>query len=174
MILRKEWMKRKSTNILYPSKGLQCYPLACIVCGSLSAFFGAIRFLPIACYFSGQIYSVMIGWQALFLGYFQLSRLHYCFATTQVYSNKGYPNWVFTIMYIIGIINVLLTSMNSFIYSGNSPSRCYINYKFQYTQSEPDLLIDDNQYLFILLNIGDITDVASSTHTLRNCCLVTR
>ena len=42
--------------------------------------------------------------QPLAMGYYQLSRIYYCFARDQVYSAKGYPNWLFYAMYIFGAL----------------------------------------------------------------------
>lgn len=41
------------------------------------------------------------------MGFYQLSRLDYCFSKEKVYSNKGYPSWLFLAMYAIGICGVM-------------------------------------------------------------------
>lgn len=42
--------------------------------------------------------------QIISMGYYQLSRLKYCFSNDQIHSTKGYPKWLFIFMYVLGII----------------------------------------------------------------------
>ena len=65
------------------------------------------------------------------MGFYQLSRLYYCFSKNKIYSNKAYPNYLFIIMYIIGILLLfigILSAWFGYIIIG----KCGINNKFQY------------------------------------------
>ena len=52
---------------------------------------------------SHGIHNIFVGLQGLAMGLYQISRLFYCFSSSKVHSNKGYPNWVFILMYGVGI-----------------------------------------------------------------------
>jgi len=59
--------------------------------------------------------SVTFEIQFLSLGFYQLSRLHYCFSRDRVHSDKGYPFWAFTVMISIGIVMSLSWILNFII-----------------------------------------------------------
>lgn len=52
----------------------------------------------------------------MFFGFCQLHRLHFCFSRTQCHSNKGYPKWLFIIMYLVGIVLTIWCWIISFLY----------------------------------------------------------
>lgn len=75
--------------------------------------------VPYLCHFCWAI--VRISWQgqAIFMGFYQLDRLSYCFAQHRVYSAKGYPKWLFTMMNLFGIILfivLIILSIISYVY----------------------------------------------------------
>ena len=62
------------------------------------------------------------------LGFYQLSRLYYCFARDKVNSSEGYPNWVFIIMFayaIVCYVAILFFSIDHYVIS------CGINGRYQ-------------------------------------------
>ena len=75
-----------------------------------------------------------IGLCGSFMGFYQLSRLYYCFSRNQVYSSKGYRNFVFIVMYIIGFLFTLNT-ISYPIYFMNKNLKidyCGINAQYEY------------------------------------------
>ena len=71
---------------------------------------------------------------SLSMGFYQLSRLYYCFANNQIHSDKGYPKWLFNIMYIIGVIICLNYAVSNETMPNFSifNSKCGINDKFEF------------------------------------------
>ena len=80
--------------------------------------------------------------QTLFLGYYQLSRLYYCFANSQIHSNKGYSDAVFMIMYSTGLVITLFTTVTAPLFMNNTGG--YINSQCGY-----------REYQFYHIPIGD-------------------
>ena len=94
------------------------------VCLFLSYFDGL-------CHFTEMMSSVLSPIQPLSMGFYQLSRIYYCFAKDQVYSNEGYPNWVFSAMYIVGILWAINLAVFQ-IASNSIRSECGINGRFEF------------------------------------------
>ena len=69
------------------------------------------------------------------MGFYQLSRLYYCFANAQIHSSKGYPTWIFIIMHSIAIclipIGMSALVLSDFEYS-MIRSDCGFNNHFEY------------------------------------------
>lgn len=107
-LLKKELSEIRSDK--FTLKYLQWTSLLSISCGTVFAFFIIVQPFPIFCYISIQLQTTALINQLLFLGFYQLFRLYYCFAQSQVHLNKGYPNWLFLIMSIIGVI-LMINSM---------------------------------------------------------------
>eukprot|EP01084_Bolivina_argentea_P177549 307014_1 len=91
-ILKKEWKKRQAKETPFITKSLQISSLLTIIFSVLPYFWGFLLYFNGFCYFANQM-SVSLYLQFNFMGLYQISRLHYCFAQSQVHSNKGYPNW---------------------------------------------------------------------------------
>ena len=130
-ILHKEWIKRKSKKIKFTNKYLQIFSLTSMISGVLYGFFFFVTHFNGLCHFASSIRISCLSFQGLFMGFYQLSRLYYCFSQTKVYSNKGYPNLLFSIMYIIGIL-LLLTGILSGWVGYIIIRKCGINNKFEY------------------------------------------
>ena len=107
IILHKERQKRKLSNTLFTTKYLKLWSYCCIICGPTISVSLTLSFFSPFCYFIWYIQFLASFIQSIFLGYYQLSRLYYCFSQNQVYSNNGYPNWLFIIMYCMGLLSVL-------------------------------------------------------------------
>ena len=94
---------------------------------------GTLAWLPGFCYFVTILAIIALTIQLSCFGCYQLARLYYCFAKDQIYSNKGYPNWLFTIMYIIGaIILISFTAISLLPFPSIIQSECGINSKYEY------------------------------------------
>lgn len=140
-ILRTELTKRKNQSTSFASPSMKILSLLCIGLAPLSTFLAATGFLNISCYIAGTLHVALSESIFLLLISYQISRLYYCFATSKIYSNKGYPNWVFITMYSIAIItNINLT----FVTFGESgiPKYCGIDNKLEY-----EIIYGNSQYL---------------------------
>ena len=119
-ILRKEYKTRsKSVDITFSTKQSQYYSIISMTCGLLYGMSKIGMQLPYLCHFSWAI--VRISWvgQAIFMGFYQLDRLSYCFAQHRVYSSKGYPKWLFMVMNIFGVmlfVVLIILSIISYVY----------------------------------------------------------
>ena len=103
-LLCKEFKTRKSGNTTFVTKYLALWSILCIMFGSISILFLTLFNFPGFCYFSLYIYRMFMFAQPLALGFYQLSRLYYCFSRSKIYSSKGYPNWLFIFMFGVAII----------------------------------------------------------------------
>ena len=110
IIIETEYEKRK-TKILFVSQSIKILPLISMVSGCLYILFQLITRLPGACFINESIDDIFPCLQALFMGLYQLSILFYCFSSSKIHSNKGYPNWVFIIMYAIVILFMYLVRL---------------------------------------------------------------
>ena len=122
-IAHKEWQKRRA-GVNFTTKSLKIWSALCIFSGPLIGFCIFALYFDGFCYFTWYFIGVTILYQPVFMGLYQLSRLYYCFANNQVYSNKGYPNWLFNIMFGLGYfsmmgspIAILFTDANRFFHS---------------------------------------------------------
>ena len=112
IILEKERKKRKSESILFTTKYVKLYSFWCLICGPISSVSLLLSFFNGFCHLFWYICVAVSMIQVVFLGFYQLSRLYYCFSQNQVYSNKGYPNSCFSLcislvffwFYLVGFI----------------------------------------------------------------------
>lgn len=113
LILYKEISKRRSTQILFISKYLKIYPLICMASGISLGIFGTTLYIPGLCYVSWQLFLISVTVQAVSLGFFQLSRLYFCFSRATTKTSQGYPNWVFYSMFGIGSLAISIVCIAS-------------------------------------------------------------
>ena len=97
-------LKIRSGNAKYTTKYLKLWSLLCIGSGPIIALCQILRFINGTCLFVYYIRILLGLWQSVFMGNYQLSRIYYCFSRNQVHSNQGYPNYIFIIMFGIGLI----------------------------------------------------------------------
>ena len=131
-IMMIEMRKRRDCNVKFTTKWLKYSSMICIVNGFLTNLFFIIHVLPVFCHFCLILSHIAFVSGLTFMGFYQLSRLHYCFSNEQIHSNKGYPKWVFILMVIIGVLLMIdyithLAVEWSIIYS-----KCGLNSKFEY------------------------------------------
>ena len=103
-IVIKECETRKSKDVLFASKYLALWSGLCMITAPIASLFCTLQYCPGFCYIPSYVYRIVAFAQLLFVGYYQLSRLYYCFARDKVYSNKGYPTCTFVIMFGMPII----------------------------------------------------------------------
>ena len=130
-ILFKEYTKRQLQDIQFTTKWLRIHSLISHMFGIGYAITWTVDYLPFTCYFSAPLQFTCGTSQLLFIGFYQLSRLYYSFSKSNVYSNKGYRNWVFITMFSIGILILINGCVSSWLVIPY-PSHCGINDKAQY------------------------------------------
>ena len=105
IILIKEYRKRtNSQNINYLSNWTKRTSFICVIFGFLYSLMSTIAPIKIFCSIGKPLQIPFISAQGVFTGFNQLARLHYCFSQSSVHSAKGYPDRLFIIMIIIGVI----------------------------------------------------------------------
>ena len=132
ILFKKEIIKRKSGEPSFTTKYLKMWSITCICLGFIIGFDLFVYWIHGFCYISDWIFFIGMFYQIIFMGFYQLSRLYYCFAQNQVYSNKGYPNVVFIIMYSIGVIFMILIipftfNSETIDYCGIDENGCIVN-----------------------------------------------
>ena len=160
-LLKKELTRIRNGDANYTTPYLRLWVFLCIGCGILSTTSRVFRFFPGFCHFGYfATLDVASASQAIFMGFYQLSRLYYCFSIDNIYSDKGYPRCLFYIMFIIGA----LLSINFILYgiaAGHIPQKCGILKKSEnghytyYRQGNLLLLPTDNDSVayFAFLNL---------------------
>ena len=113
-ILVSEIKSRSKPSSTFTSKWFRIFSIGCIVFQFLYSLFGALGYTPVFCMFGHFISPISGVLAAISMGLYQLHRLYYCFANSQIHSNKGYPTWVFIVMHLTaiqGCINWVLLSL---------------------------------------------------------------
>ena len=137
VILRKEINTRKSNNVVFTTNNSKNFSLLSIICGVIFGIFQAVSPFDGVCHISLAIDYVAWFLQGIFMGLYQLDRLHYCFAQNQVYSTKGYPGWLFIIMITFAvIISVIWIIVCFYVYGYNiascEPTMPGIHFHYRY------------------------------------------
>merc|ERR1712154_46127 len=87
-----------------------------MIFGTIYSFILCIGYFPIICAFSGPLQYSLISSQAIFMGFYQLSRLYHCFSENQIYLTKAYPKWLFIVMQIIGVLLIITAWLTDDVY----------------------------------------------------------
>eukprot|EP01084_Bolivina_argentea_P173167 299945_1 len=103
-ILWKEWQKRKNMDQKIVSKYLHCTSLSTLITIPICCAIALISGLPIICQYTLSLSIATRFLCYLPMGFFQLSRLYYCFSEQSSHSKKGYPICIFIILLIFSII----------------------------------------------------------------------
>ena len=106
-ILKKELSSIKSGNAKYTTKYLKLWSLLCLICGPIIGLSYVCQTFDGLCLLTWYSKILFGAWQSVFMGMYQLSRLYYCFSRDQIYSDRGYPKYVFIIMFGVGILFLL-------------------------------------------------------------------
>ena len=130
-LLQKECKKRKSKQVNFTNKSLKIFSIISIICCTLHGCF--LFLLPFNgfCHFASPMTVSSTTCQYIFMEYYQLSILYYCFSSAKIYSNKGYPNWLFIIMYISITIICFFGVISGWL-RDNIFGECGINKKYEY------------------------------------------
>ena len=130
----KEYKTRKSHDVLFVTRWLRLWSILCISFGSIGLLTVTLHNLPPFCYFSLYLMRILNSLPPLFMTFYQLSRLYYCFSRDKAYSDKGYPNWLFIIMFGLAILcylSFIISTIDHYVTSCgiNNEYKAYINYK---------------------------------------------
>jgi len=110
--LATEYTKRispKDTPFL--SKWTKETSFTCIIFGLIYTSISILARWHNFCFVGKPIQIISLTSQAIFMGFNQISRLYYCFSRNSVYNKAGYPDWLFKLMIMIGIIYLLMASI---------------------------------------------------------------
>ena len=146
-LLHNEIKKRRLPTTYFSSQYLRITSAVCFWCGPISSALLVFSVIPGFCMMRFIGSTVTVYTQILFLSFYQLSRLHYCFSNQQLHAKKGYPLWVFVVMVIIGII-VYISGLMLLIFVDTLPSKCgYTNdVSFFYRYRARALMFDGDSW----------------------------
>ena len=102
-IARSEYKKRRSESNLFASNHLKITSALSIVSGLSTSIGLCLTPMPGFCLFSFTAVDLTFCFQMIFMGLYQLSRLHYSFSKTSTLHANGYPKWVFMMMVTVSI-----------------------------------------------------------------------
>ena len=134
-ILWTEIKKRKegSGDATFTTKQFKVWSIVCMISCVATPCSVLLSRINLICTFIGSVKWISTSITFLSMGFYQLSRLHYCFANSQIHSHKGYPKWLFNIMYTFGALiafNYIISI--EFAIGIGFKSKCGINDKFEY------------------------------------------
>eukprot|EP01084_Bolivina_argentea_P270699 460357_1 len=155
-ILMKEIQKRKAGNATFSSKFLSLWSFLCILFGVLQGLEIFTFYFDGFCYFMWYLHYVFAMNQPVMMGFYQLSRLSYCFSKKEMYSNT-----MFIAMYAIGAV-LILDGIVFCLFEGKIPTHCGIDQTYshyvEYLDFESKTMYLFLAYLFSLIYLfWDIT-----------------
>ena len=103
-ILGRERQSRRERTFQTPSKYLSFFSYLCITLGPFAVIAVALQNLNGICYILKNVANSLLYSQFIAMESFQLCRLHYSFSRERVHSDKGYPKWVFQLMFTVLVI----------------------------------------------------------------------
>ena len=92
LILKSEYTQRSQYLAKFPTEWFRWFSILCILCGFVAQLSYSLRSIPWLCVISAYLGTTFSFIQGLFMGLYQLYRLHYCFANESLQSTRGYPN----------------------------------------------------------------------------------
>ena len=133
-LLKREVTNRRKSSVAFTNIWFEYTSITCISCGCLAGLFTVLRVLNGFCQYAIFVFYICLAFQGISMGFYHLSRLYYCLANQQIHSKKGYPRWLFKVMFgtplfmfITWIISAI-TSKRSAVFR----SMCAINDKWEY------------------------------------------
>ena len=128
-----EYYKRKSSEkVVFLSKWTKITSALCIIVGTLFTLSSIIAPLKIFCSFGKPLQFLLITAQCVFMGFNQIARLYYCFSQNQVHTKKGYSDYLFLFMVIIGIGIVINMSIFPWVWVDELCGGITVNGKYKY------------------------------------------
>ena len=129
-LLQSELRQRRSGSITFTSRFLGIFSAATLWAGIIVTLLLALKFVPAFCFMERTAPFIAITTQFMFMGFYQLSKLYYCFSNNQIHARNGYPLWIFIVMITFGIM-LNLSMFLLFTISWQFPTRC--GYKSDFT-----------------------------------------
>ena len=102
IMLYSEIKHRTNVETTFTNNYFKFLSITPIICGFSQSVLYLTAFIPGLCLFTNMIAFIAYIAEPLILGFYQLYRLYYCFSNSQIHSHRGYPKWVFIIMYGYG------------------------------------------------------------------------
>ena len=163
-----EYKKRRSETSWFASDYMRITSAVSIGCGVTSTTMQCLELIPGFCYLQHTVGPIAVGAQFLFLGLYQLSRLHYCFSQNSANHHNGYPQWTFVVMVTVGVLTLMFFAM-LMIFGRILPSRCGLvqkySFEWEYDDSvwfrgDPeDQMNEFYRWYFMLVVLGSIWDI---------------
>ena len=96
----RERRNRRKRHIPFPSKWLELFSNISIACAPSVAVICMLVYFNGICLITRNISWLIYHIQAAAFICYEIARLQYCFSQQQIHSNRGYPKWVFIVLYI--------------------------------------------------------------------------
>ena len=110
-IVQKERQNRKLETGAFTSNALRITSAICLWCGPISTILLTLAVIPGFCMMDTTGNVIVFSTQFMFMGFYQQSRLYYCFGNEQLHGCKGYSLWVFIAMVAVGAALLILWIM---------------------------------------------------------------
>ena len=130
-ILKMEIFNRRTQDATFSNHRMEVLPIITIISGITFSLSTANTFFPYLCNIAPLISFVSVASAGCSMGFYQMERLYYCFSQSKVHNKYGYPQWIFAVMFGIGILLFIdFCIIPFFIYL--PIIKCGINHKYQY------------------------------------------
>ena len=153
-LLRSEAKHRKSGSAQFTTPYLKWWAHLCILCSFVYGLSVSLKFFDAFCFVMPFVEILSAFGFLTCMGFYQLSRIYYCFSQSKVYSNKGYPDWLFVLMHAVGVVvlaNVLIAMSLEYI-----PSSCGIDDEYVFQVQYIDYATHSDSERFWALYFGGI------------------
>ena len=165
-----EYKKRRSETSWFASDYMRITSAVSIGCGLTSNALLCLGLIPGSCYLQDTAGFLVAGAQFVFMGFYQLSRLHYCFSQNSANHQNGYPQWTFVVMATVGLLILTFFSM-LLIFGQTLPSNCGFveKYSFEweygdsvwFTGNPEDQMDEFHQCYLVVVVTGLIWDITT-------------
>ena len=112
IILKKEISNRRSAekvqDVIFATKAFKSLSIICMISCFIFILSFVFCFIPGICLITHYLSPLANVSCLACMGYYQLYRLYYCFSKEKVYSDKGYPKWIFIIIAIFGSFQFIM------------------------------------------------------------------
>ena len=99
-IFIRERRNRRKRQVPFPSKWLESSSYLSIACAPPVTVIYTLLYFNGICLITRNISYLIFDIQSAAFICYAIARLQYCFSKQQIHSNRGYPKWVFVVMYI--------------------------------------------------------------------------
>eukprot|EP01084_Bolivina_argentea_P190148 326849_1 len=108
-LIRLETYKIKTSNSPQP-KVLIVFEFGVLISAALCTSSSIANFVHVTCKYTLPLHAIFISAQRLFLTFYQIGRLQYCFSNQSQTTNYGFSKYTFIVLYLIGSV-ILCTNM---------------------------------------------------------------